>query len=93
MEQGSALNGVSATPVVERRFLQMAEAGRALRRLCLVRKAGRFTLWAQVSGSQEPVTVELFRGGVRTWTTLAAAIRWVEAKLPHRSIVEVHLQN
>lgn len=93
MDHSVTLNAaLSATPVVERRFLQMADTGRAVKRLCLVRQDGHFFLWSQVAGVEHPVTVELFRGGVRTWTTLAAAVRWLEKKLPAVKVVEVVLR-
>ena len=93
MDRSVSLNGgTSATPVVERRFLEMAERGRAVSRLCLIRDHGVFTLWCQVSGMDQPVTVELFRGGTRSWATLPAAVRWLEKKLPGVKTIEVVLR-
>lgn len=84
--------GTSATPVVERSFLEMAANGRAVQRLCLIRSQGAFTLWCLVAGTEHPLTVELFRGGTRTWATLPAAVRWVEKKLPGVKTIEVVLK-
>lgn len=92
MQNSATLRGVSATPVVERSFARMVDQGRQVRRLCLLREDQRFLLWVQVAGSADPVTIELFRGGIRTWGTLPAAVRWVEKRMPALAVIEVILR-
>lgn len=70
----------------------MVDQGRQVRRLCLLREDQSFLIWAQVAGSVDPVTIELFRGGIRAWGTLAAAVRWVEQRMPALAVIEVILR-
>lgn len=92
MQTSATLKGVSATPVVERTFTRMVDQGRKVRRLCLLRADKVFVIWVQVADAADPVTIELFRGGVRSWATMTAAVRWIEDKMPELAAIEVVLQ-
>lgn len=81
--------GLAATPVLERVLIERGVASQEKVILVELRHR-RYGVW--IGNGQAAVTVERFRGGIRTWSSLDTALLWLRQRLPGLSVVELHLQ-
>ncbi len=75
--------GVAVTLVNERELKRSVNAGKDVTRVVFERQAdGAWRLVIFLAGHNEAITLQRFRGGLRTWKTMENLLKYVQLLLP-----------